>query len=314
MEAQQFRVGDMKIVKVPELELHDFAATQLLPDIDFSTLKPEQLDPRTYEIKTDRVLLSVHTWMVHRNGKIILVDTGAGNGKSRPTMKMLDHLHGPYLARLAALGVQREAVDFVLLTHIHADHVGWNTMSEDDRWSLTFPNATVVYSEMEWRYGAALAAEDQEQVEKLRAEAGLGKPIRTPVAGVFADSIAPVDAKGRLMPIPVDGTEVIEGIQFWPTPGHSIQHAAISISSQGETAIFGGDVFHHPFEIYNPELVSMFCEFPEAARRSRRWLLEYVSKTKSLYFSSHFPASSAGRIIETDAGYKWQFEDEMSAP
>ena len=92
-----------------------------------------------------------------------------------------------------------------------------------------------------------------------------------------------------------------------PTPGHSIDHAAIAVASQGEQAIFGGDVTHHPFEIFDPGLVSMFCEFPEAARRSRRQLLEQVAQTGARYFSSHFSGSSVGCITGEGGSYRWTF-------
>ena len=99
MTVPEFRIGDMRIVKVHELDLNDFAATQLLPGLDPSVLvkHPEWIDPRTYAPETGRVLMSVHTWVVQFEGKVILIDTGAGNDKDRPTLKVLDHLHNPYL-------------------------------------------------------------------------------------------------------------------------------------------------------------------------------------------------------------------------
>jgi glyoxylase-like metal-dependent hydrolase (beta-lactamase superfamily II) len=102
-------------------------------------------------------------------------------------------------------------------------------------------------------------------------------------------------------------------IWFHPTPGHSIDHAAILLQSKGERALFGGDVIHHPLEIYRPDLVTGFCEFPEHARQSRRWLLEYAAETGCAYFSSHLPATSAGHIRRDRSQYTWQFE-WMSLP
>ena len=309
MSPSEFHVGDTSVVRVHELDLNGFAATQLLPSFDPAVLTqhPEWVDPRTYGAGTGRVLLSVHTWLVRHEGKIILVDTGAGNGKNRPTMKVLDHLHQPYLERMAAAGVRPEDVDYVLLTHIHADHVGWNTRWDGQGWVPTFPNATVFCSDLEWRYGAALAAGDEAAAEASQAEAGLGKPIRFPAAGVFEDSMAPLEAADRLKRVKVDGNEVLEGIRFLSTPGHSIDHASISFTSHGQEAIFGGDVMHHPFELYDPDLVSMFCEFPDAARASRLLLVNHVLETGALYFSSHFPASSAGRITQADGSLLWNF-------
>ena len=310
MNSAEYHVGAWTIVKVSELVLDAFTAEKLLPD-----LKPDALarmtgreDPRIYDPQTGVVPLSVHTWLVRGGGRTILIDTGAGDDKPRPTMTMLDHLHTPYIERLVAAGVRPGDVDTILLTHVHADHVDWNTRHENDRWVPTFPNATVVCSGREWRYGAALAAGDDARAAAEREAAGLGDPVRTPVAGVFEDSMAPLEAAGRVRLIELDCGEVLD-VRYRPTPGHSIDHAAIALTSQGEAAIFGGDVIHHPFEIIDPELVSMFCEFPEAARRSRAWLLEHLAETGALYFSSHFTGSSVGHVVREGADFRWSFLD-----
>ena len=301
----------MRIIKVHELDLNDFGATQLFPGLDPSVLAkhPEWIDPRTYDPETGRVFMSVHTWAVWLGGEVILVDTGVGNDKDRPTLKVMDHLHTSYLERLADVGVQPEDVDYVLLTHIHSDHVGWITRWDGVRWVPTFPNATVICSDLEWRYGVALTAGDEEGIAAIREEAGFSPPVRIPLPGVFSDSMAPIDAAGRLQGIVVDGSEVFERVRFLSTPGHSIDHAAISITSQGEEAVFGGDVVHHPFEWYEPDLVSIFCEFPEASRQSRRWLARHLVERDAVYFSSHFPFTSVGKVSREGENFSWQFLD-----
>jgi len=113
--------------------------------------------------------------------------------------------------------------------------------------------------------------------------------------------------------VEVNGDEVLPGIRLLPTPGHSIDHAAIELISDGRRAIFGGDVMHHPLELYDTDLVSTFCEFPEIARRSRRALLERSANDKVLYLSAHFPLSSAGRITKDGDGYRWTFSEDNSA-
>ena len=309
MSEQEYKIGGSRITKIFEMDLTGFTAPQLLPGFDPKILDahPDWVSAATYNRATDGVPLSIHSWLVRHNGKVMLVDTGAGNNKPRPTMKMLDHLSTPFLSRLNAAGVRPEDVDYVLLTHIHADHVGWNTRLEGGEWQPAFPNATVVCSDLGWRYGAALARADEEGIAAARAEAGLGEPIRVPVAGVFEDSMAPLEAAGKVKRIAVDGREVLSGIRFLPTPGHSIDHAMIELVSDGELALFGGDVLHHPLEVYDTELISMFCEFPDAARRSRHLLLSRAAETKALYFSSHFPGSSAGSIGGDSSNFTWSF-------
>ncbi|WP_375476814.1 MBL fold metallo-hydrolase [uncultured Nostoc sp.] len=312
MENREYRIGNLTAVKVWELDLDDFALTQLLPEIEPDTLAkaPAAMDSRTYDRHTGKVKLSVHSWLLRGGGKTILIDTCGGNDKNRPKLKALDHLRTPYLARLLAAGARPEEIDYVLLTHLHADHVGWNTRLVDDCWTPTFPNATILCSGLEWRYVAALAAKDDAAIQSARTEAGLGEPIRTPIDGVFQDSLAPIEPTGRLRQITVDEGEVLEGIRFLSAPGHSIDHAAIAVSSQGEQAIFGGDIVHHPLEMSHPELVSMFCEFPNAARASRRRLLDYAAENGALFFSSHFPASSVGRVTRDGASYHWKFFED----
>ncbi len=304
-------IGSTTVIKVPEMSLDDFTATQLLPNLSMEVLakKPEWIDSRTFDAKSGKVFLSVHTWVVRHEGKTILIDTGAGNDKDRPNLKVLHHLHHPFLKRLEAVGVLPEKVDYILLTHIHADHVGWNTRLEGKDWVPTFPNATVICSDMEWLYGAALANGDEAAIRTIRNTADLGYPIRLPVSGVFADSMQPVMAAGRLKRVAVDGSEVLPGIRLVPTPGHSICHAAISISSKGEEAIFGGDVLHHPFELHDPDLTSMFCEFPDAARKSRRRLASQLADSGVSYFSSHFSGSSVGRILRDGDAFRWEFAE-----
>lgn len=311
MQEHPFHVGDTRITKILDLHLNDFTAEQLLPGInpEALTTEPGVFDSRTYDPRSGKVALSVHTWVVHHEGRIFLIDTGAGNGKRRPQLKVLDQLNGAYLGRLEQIGVRPAQVDYILLTHIHADHVGWNTVQKEERWTPTFPNATVICSDREWRYSAALVKDDQEAASRIRAEAGMNEAKRLPTPGVFSDSMAPVEAAGKLQRILIDDDEVLKGVRFLSTPGHSIDHAAISITSQGHEAVFGGDVVHHPFELSDPELVSMFCEFPEAAITSRRKLADHVAESGALYFSSHFPASSAGRITKADRGYKWTFAE-----
>ena len=265
--------------------------------------------PGTYDEK-GHIPLSVHSWLVEHDGAAILIDTGVGADKSRPSMPVLDHLHQPYLDRLAQAGVEPEQIDYILLTHIHADHVGWNTRLVNGAWSPTFPNATVICSDLEWSYSAALAAGDGAAVAKVRNQAGVGEAARVPTPGVFDDSLRPLADTGRLRLVKVNGQEVLPGVRFVGTRGHSIDHATIEITSDGATAIFGGDILHHPVEVYQPELVSMFCEFPELARASRRRVLEQAAANKSLYFSSHFPLSSVGRIEATDGGFCWRFEPD----
>ena len=305
-----FKVGKTHIQKIFEMDLNGMTFSQLMPGLDAHELEahPDWIPAETRDGE-DHPFLSLHSWLVHHDGKTILVDTGAGNDKMRPDQPVLDQLNNPFLERLRDAGVSPEQVDVILHTHVHSDHVGWNTRREGDRWVPTFPNAMVVCSGLEWRYGAALADKDAAGIAQARQQAGLGEPVRTPVSGTFDDSMRPLEHTGKVRLIDIDGSKVMPGIRFISTPGHSIDHASIEIESDGEVALFGGDVMHHPLEVHDTDLVSCFCEFPDATRRSRRKLLEHAVARRALYFSSHFPLSSAGKVTRDGDRYAWHFID-----
>jgi glyoxylase-like metal-dependent hydrolase (beta-lactamase superfamily II) len=302
------RVGDATVQKIWETDLNGMTFAQLLPGIaaDGRGAHPARLPAGTYDGE-GHAFMSLHAWLIRHEGRVILVDAGAGNDKARPQQKVLDRLSTEFLERLGDAGVEPEHVDTILLTHIHSDHVGWNTRLAGERWVPTFPNAEVIVSDLEYAYGLALTTGDEAGIGAARARAGLGEPVRVPVSGTFADSMLPLSGEIPVRRVVIDGSEVLPGIRLLPTPGHSIDHASIELFSGGETALFSGDVFHHPVEVYEPDLVSVFCEFPDASRRSRRWFLDHASSKDSVVFSSHFPRSSAGRISRTPSGFAWNF-------
>jgi glyoxylase-like metal-dependent hydrolase (beta-lactamase superfamily II) len=214
---------------------------------------------------------------------------GIGNGKTR-SQKIFDHLDTPYLDRLKAAGVEREQVDFVLITHIHTDHVGWNTVLVNKRWTPTFPNATYVFP--------------QRGHEDFSSAEGRTRPNYA----IYEDSILPVMAAGQARRIGPEGGDVLPDISYLPTPGHSRDHMSISLSSQGEEALFAGDVMHHPVQVGAPGLNSIFCADPLEARHSRGRMLAYCAERDVTCFSSHFAETSAGRIIRENDAYRWIFE------
>jgi glyoxylase-like metal-dependent hydrolase (beta-lactamase superfamily II) len=168
----------------------------------------------------------------------------------------------------------------------------------------TFPNAKYIFSRSEQRYNASLSG--HKPAPDLPPPT-LGKPVRQPASYVYDQSVAPIIESGLAELIDVDGTECLDGISFLPTPGHSVDHASIRLRSDGQEALFMGDVMHHPLQVYRPDLRSVYCEFPEASRASREWVHFYASEKHALCFSSHFAESSAGYISRRTDGFQWQF-------
>jgi glyoxylase-like metal-dependent hydrolase (beta-lactamase superfamily II) len=287
---QHYRIGNTTVTRVTELMLPEVPSGFLFPDRNRAVLthdRPRWIGPENVSADGETLTLSVHSWIVRTGRHTILIDTGAGNGKSRPLNPLFDRLDTPYLERLAAAGVAPADIDFVLITHLHVDHVGWNTVRDGDRWVPTFPNAQYVFSEAEYRFYA-----DAEHVQ-------------TPSAGVFEDSVQPIVDAGQALLIDARHQQPIDGFTFHRTKGHSFDHLSISLTSDGEHALFSGDVMHHPVQVAKPEWNSVFCEFQDDARASRLWALNYAADHGATFFSSHFPGTSAGAVEREGAGFAW---------
>ena len=287
-----YTVGDAKVARVVDCQIDAFEPAGLLPD--WSTQQQPLLDamPETMTPDGRRILLSIHSWVVWLGDKIILIDTGVGNDKPRPFAPYFDQLTTPYLGQLEALGIAPEAVDYVLHTHLHVDHVGWNTRLVDGRWQPTFPNARHVFSAKEYVF--------------FSDPANAGNRHRTSFQ-TQQDSVTPIIEAGLADMIDIDGREAIPGFSFHSTPGHSVDHASIVLESAGNEALFAGDVFHHPVQVFAPHLLSIFDPDKNTTLRSRRWALDFATDRGALLFSSHFPASAAGTVSRRGADYTWAF-------
>ncbi|BAM89506.1 beta-lactamase domain protein [Bradyrhizobium oligotrophicum S58] len=302
------RVGDATITKIFEIGLDAVEGEFLFPSIDPASIARERgrFGPGSVDPRTGALRLSIHSWLVQTPERVVLIDTATGNDKERPGAAVLHRLNEPFLDRLRAAGVAPDDVDLVLMTHLHADHVGWNTSLAGDRWVPVFPNALHVFSGRELAYLAALSAGDGSDAA-IRDAARLGPMLHPPLPGVYEDSVRPVVQAGLARQVVVDGSEVADGFRFLPSPGHSIDHACISFTSRGERALFWGDVMHHPLQVARPDWNSVYCEFPQAALTSRRWAMEHAAETGALVFTTHFAESSAGRISRDGDRFAWQF-------
>ena len=286
--SQVHRVGAATITRVDETRFA-LAPDRLFPawSTDHGRALQERFATDTLDLTNARVPLKTHLWVIEVDGITIVVDTGIGNGKSRPFSALFDNLDNPLLERLESAGFRREKIDYVLLTHLHVDHVGWNTHWQDGRWAPVFPNATYVFGEREQEYFATPEGESRLMV--------------------YNDSVLPIIEAGKVRSVPDAGEEILDGIRFLPTFGHSIGHMAIEIRSRGETARFSGDVMHSAVQVHRPEWNSMFCLDQEQARASRQRLLAHAADTGATVFAAHFAETSAGTITRIQNGFEWRY-------
>lgn len=280
-----YTIGDLRITKVTEQLFSTLSVVQLFPDAT-----PELLDSLASAAgvtQDSAVEMSIHSWLVETPHHRLLIDTASGNFKDRPFSSIFHQLNSPWLENLTRAGMRTEDIDYVLHTHLHADHVGWNTVLKDGEWVPTFVNAVYVCSQAEIDF--------------------YDTPAAAPRMMIFEDSIRPVRDSGQLQVIDNQGGEFLPGIIFYPTPGHSPGHMSIAIKSGNEVALFCGDVMHSPLQIAFADWNSMFCMNQSAARESRKWFLEHAISDHITVFTSHFNESSVGRVTKDNEQYIWEF-------
>ena len=222
---------------------------------------------------------------------MVIVDTGCGNGKTRrnEAFRRFHQLNLPYLDRLAAYGVRPEDVTMVINTHLHVDHVGWNTRLVDGRWVPTFPNARYVIGRHELAHWQDPAA---------------GPALHAWGIPVIADSVDPILAAG-LADLVDDGDTILQGVTLRAAPGHTAGQLAVWLGSDGAQGVFTADVFHQPMQVARPGWNSCFCEVPDAAIATRLALFQSAAETGAVLFPSHTGAPHAGRVVRDGAGFRF---------
>lgn len=281
----KLNIGDVSITRIEESLEPDFEAPALFAQWQPDTLATHRhwLVPNHYSESDGRLILSIHSWLIKTRHHTILVDACGGNDKERPLFARFHRRKSPYLERLKAAGATPEDIDFVLCTHLHIDHVGWNTRLVDGRWVPTFPRAKYIFSKTDRDFW-------NPALNPMELTTGAG-----PLAGIFEDSVLPVIAAKQDMP--VEGVHAIEdGLVIEPAPGHTPGHVVLKLHSRGQRGIFSGDTMHHPIQIFHPDWNSSFCTAPEDARRTRRRILEECAEQKAYLMPAHFGSPHAVRV------------------
>src|SRR6266436_3597558 len=155
---QLTRIGDFEIHRIAEYEGPFIAPQDFFPDFDPEVVRSnaDHLGPRLIDPATGKLLFSFHSFIVKTGRHTIVIDSCLGNDKERPTRPQFHRLRTPYIADLGRAGISVEDVDYVMCTHLHWDHVGWNTRLDNGRWVPTFPNARYLFSKKEYEYWDAV--------------------------------------------------------------------------------------------------------------------------------------------------------------
>jgi glyoxylase-like metal-dependent hydrolase (beta-lactamase superfamily II) len=290
---QLTRVGEVEVHRIAEYEGPFISPETFFPDFDSEVVRanPDHLGAHLIDQATGNLLFSFHSFVVKTGHHTILIDSCLGNDKERPTRPQFHRLHTPYIADLGRAGVKVEDVDYVMCTHLHWDHVGWNTRLENGRWVPTFPNARYIMARREFSHweGVHQSGED------------------TPHRLAFEDSVLPVVRTGQSVLVD-DNYALEDGLWFEGAPGHTPGNVVIHARSRDEKAVFMGDVIHHPLQLLKPEWSTLACTDRDLSRKTRIRLVEEHAEQGTRLFPAHFPSPTVGRIVRQGTAYSYAFE------
>lgn len=278
----KWKIGDVTITKLVELEVAG-RATWILPDLTAENLARVPWCQPHFATADGLVVMSIHALVIESQGRRIVVDTCVGNDKTL-SIPNWNKRQGPFLSELAAAGFPADSIDTVLCTHLHVDHVGWNTRLEDGKWVPTFANARYLWNRAEYEHWAKTEGSDY--------------------GPVVQESVLPVYEAGRVDLVGPTHAVTSE-VQLEPTHGHTPGHVSVHVRSRGEEAVITGDLMHHPAQCAHPEWRSSADSDGDAAEKTRREFLARYADRPVLIIGTHFATPTAGKIVKDGATYRF---------
>ena len=277
----RWNVGKVKITKIVELETIGSTRFILPLASHEEILKLPWLIPR-FASEEGRLKMSIHALVVETPTRRIVVDTGLGNDKQGRNVPAWNNRKAPFLEAMTEAGFPPDSIDTVLCTHLHVDHVGWNTRLEGDRWVPTFAKARYVFGREEYEYWRDHSVEPAQ-------------------AAVFHNSVKPIMDAGRADLVASD-IRLCDEIALIPTPGHSPGHLSVHITSDGEEGLLAGDVAHHPCQMAHLDWSSTVNSDPAQSVVTRRDLFSRFADRPALVIGGHF---NAGRVRRDGDAFKF---------
>lgn len=282
------RIGDAQLDRVVDLDRFELKLRWLFPDADPAVLEADQhwLEPNF--MRGEIVALSIHSLVLRVGGRVVLIDTCVGEHKPRPRHPSWHKRAATtYAERLAAVGLRAEDIDVVFCTHLHADHIGWNTQLLNGRWVPTFPNARYLMGRTELAYWEA----------ELR-----NRPAEEVNHGSYANSILPVVELGKADLVDTDH-EVLDELVVCALPGHTPGQVGLSLRRGDDCGLLVGDAIHHPVQLVQPDWSSCLCADPQQARETRRKVLAEAAERRAWVVPAHFMGVTGMRIRERGNGF-----------
>jgi glyoxylase-like metal-dependent hydrolase (beta-lactamase superfamily II) len=292
---RNIRFGRFAISKIADMDSIPYPAQRVCPDATPEILRTiaARLGPAVLKPDSLEFMMSFNCFIIRSGRHTALVDACIGNDKERPHRPAWHRRQAPFLDELRGLGLKPEDFDVVLCTHLHADHVGWNTRLVNGQWVPTFPNAQYVMAETEYEYWRKFHA--------------AGPPADSTVHDAFMDSVLPVVAKGQAVMVPMNH-EIEPGLYLEGTPGHTPGAVVIHVEDGGQHAVLCGDMMHHPSQVIFPEWSTNFCADPDMSRKARVDFVRRHADTGTRILTGHFPPPTIGQIRRDGSRHRFEFE------
>lgn len=286
----KWQIGDITITRIQESTFEGgldaflpFATPDALAKIEW--LGPDYVTPEGV------LKFSIHALVIEASGRRIIVDTCVGNEKNCTFFPMWHQQTYRFLEDLIDAGFPPDTIDTVLCTHLHLDHVGWNTMFSEGKWIPTFPNARYLIERSEY---AAL----QQRVKDTNYD-----PLSEIDRAIFADSVQPI-VDADLVSFVASDQEVCDGVRLVPTPGHTVGHVSIQVISKGQSALITGDFVHHPCQLAHPDWSITSDYDPGQSVRTREERFAAIAGTDTWIIGTHWPTPTAGQVDRDGRAYR----------
>lgn len=283
---RRWQVGDVEVVRIVEIDAHQDPFTMLSADFSAEIAMRHMWLAPNFMTDDGTMKISFQCFVVRAGNERIMIDTCIGNDRERE-FPVFSNLQGPFLEDLASAGYPRETITKVICTHLHSDHVGWNTMKAGDKFVPTFPNARYLFGKKEYDAWVAMK-NDPENHHDMRH---------------FVDAVEPVTEAGLVDFIEPTAT-IAPGVSLFPTPGHTPGHVSVKILSGGKEAIITGDMMHHPLQLAEPDYSNNFDFDKERALRTRKAFYASVADTDILVIGTHFCEPTSGYVVRDGKHYK----------
>ncbi|MCH9730057.1 MAG: MBL fold metallo-hydrolase [Actinomycetia bacterium] len=247
----------------------------------------------------------VQSFLIEHGGARIVVDTCVGNGKENFSIPEWAHMNSDFLQRFAEAGFQPASVDYVVCTHMHMDHVGWNTYLHEGHWKPTFPNARHIFVSDELRYWTSEIAKPVSGQGGLTGESDEYKTaFQQTQAAIYEQSVKPILDAGLALFVDSSHT-LMPGVKLVATPGHTPAHVSVEIDADGRKALISGDSFHHPCQIAHPEWAADPDTDQDASTQTRRNILAELADSATYFIGTHFAEPVAGKIVTDGQSYRF---------